>query len=100
MRPLYRAGQRDSCTVRSQPVVILYRKVKILNVYAYDYHWLGAYRTNALYSGHIFVRFNVLRMYRGCVYVNCVVFLLFGFKPLGKGVLLIYVFIMAIFGDG
>ena len=34
------------------------------------------------------------------VYVNCVVFLLFGFKPLGKGVLLMYVFIMAIFGDG
>ena len=33
-------------------------------------------------------------------YVNCVVVLLFGFKPLGKGVLLIYVFIMAIFGDG
>ena len=35
--------------------------------------------------------------------MNCVeeevVFLLFGFKPLGKGVLLIYVFIMAIFGD-
>ena len=30
--------------------------------------------------------------------MNCVVFLLFGFKPLGKGVLLIYVFIMAIFG--
>ena len=29
--------------------------------------------------------------------MNCVVFLLFGFKPLGKGVLLIYVFIMAIF---
>ena len=29
--------------------------------------------------------------------MNCVVFLLFGF---GKGVLLIYVFIMAIFGDG
>ena len=25
--------------------------------------------------------------------------LLFGFKPLGKGVLLIFVFIMAIFGD-
>ena len=24
------------------------------------YHWLGAYRTNALYSGHIFVRFNDL----------------------------------------
>ena len=34
------------------------------------------------------------------VYVNCVVFLLFGFKPLGKGVLIIYIFIMAIFGDG
>ena len=32
--------------------------------------------------------------------MNCVVFLLFGFKPLGKGVLLIYVFIMAIFEDG
>ena len=25
-----------------------------------QYHWLGAYRTNALYSGHIFVRFNEL----------------------------------------
>ena len=24
------------------------------------YHWLGAYRTNALYSGHTFVRFNDL----------------------------------------
>ena len=23
-------------------------------------HWLGAYRTNALYSGRIFVRFNDL----------------------------------------
>ena len=23
-------------------------------------HWLGVYRTNALYSGHIFVRFNDL----------------------------------------
>ena len=23
-------------------------------------HWLGAYRTNVLYSGHIFVRFNDL----------------------------------------
>ena len=33
--------------------------------------------------------------------MNCVVFLLFGFKPLGKGVLLnMYIFIMAIFGDG
>ena len=34
--------------------------------------------------------------------MNCVVFwaiLLFGFKPHGKGVLLIHVFIMAIFGD-
>ena len=29
--------------------------------------------------------------------MNCVVFLLFGLKPLGKGVLLINVFIMAIF---
>ena len=32
--------------------------------------------------------------------MNCVVFLLFGVKSLGKGVLLIYVFIMATFGDG
>ena len=24
------------------------------------YHWLGAYRTNAVYSGHIFVHFNDL----------------------------------------
>ena len=32
--------------------------------------------------------------------MNCVIFLLFGFKSLGKGVLLIYVFIMDIFGDG
>ena len=32
--------------------------------------------------------------------MNYVAFLLFGFKPLGKGVLPIYVFIMAIFGDG
>ena len=30
--------------------------------------------------------------------MNCVVFL--GYFKLGKGVLLIYVFIMAIFGDG
>ena len=32
--------------------------------------------------------------------MNSVVFLLFGFKLLGKGVLLIYVFVMAIFEDG
>ena len=32
--------------------------------------------------------------------MECAVFLLFEFKPLGKSVLLIYVFIMAIFGDG
>ena len=33
--------------------------------------------------------------------MTSVVFLLFGFKPLGKGILLIYLFfIMAIFGDG
>ena len=25
-----------------------------------QFHWLGAYRTNALYSGHIFVRLNDL----------------------------------------
>ena len=27
---------------------------------SYRYHWLGAYRTNALYSGHIFIPFNDL----------------------------------------
>ena len=32
------------------------KKVKIIALT----HWLGAYRTNALYSGHIFVRFNDL----------------------------------------
>ena len=32
--------------------------------------------------------------------MNCFVFLLFGFKPLGKDVLLIYVFIMANFEEG
>ena len=31
--------------------------------------------------------------------MNCVVFLLFGFKPLGKDVLPVYVFIMAIFEE-
>ena len=30
------------------------------NTLDYQPHWLGAYRTNALYSGHIFVRFNDL----------------------------------------
>ena len=30
------------------------------NLQIQHYHWLGAYRTNALYSGHIFVRFNDL----------------------------------------
>ena len=32
---------------------------EIIPVASYN-HWLGAYRTNALYSGHIFVRFNDL----------------------------------------
>ena len=32
--------------------------------------------------------------------MNCVVFLLFGLNPLGKGFLFIYVFMVAIFGDG
>ena len=31
-----------------------------LSLTLHCYHWLGAYRTNALYSGHIFVRFNDL----------------------------------------
>ena len=33
---------------------------KIINMILPLYHWLGEYRTNALYSGHIFVRFNDL----------------------------------------
>ena len=43
---------------------------------------------------------SVLMTLMMCLRELCVVFLLFGFKSLGKGVLLIYVFIMAIFGDG
>ena len=31
-----------------------------IKLYSDHFHWLGAYRTNALYSGHIFVRFNDL----------------------------------------
>ena len=42
---------------------------------------------------------SVLMTLRMCLRELCCL-LLFGFKPLGKGVLLIYVFIMAIFGDG
>ena len=42
---------------------------------------------------------SVLMTLRMCLRELCV-FLLFGFKPLGKGVLPVYVFIMAIFGDG
>ena len=34
-------------------------------------HWLGAYRTNALYSGHIFVRLMTLRM---CLRELCCIF--------------------------
>ena len=42
---------------------------------------------------------SVLMTLRMCLREMCF-FLLFGFKPHGKGVLLIYVFIMAIFEDG
>ena len=42
---------------------------------------------------------SVLMTLRMCLREFCCL-LLFGFKALGKGVLLIYVFIMAIFGDG
>ena len=45
---------------------------------------------------------SVLMTLRMCLRELCCLFgliLLFGFKPLGKGVLLIHVFIMAIFGD-
>ena len=41
----------------------------------------------------------VLMILRMCLRELCCLFTV-GFKPLGKGVLLIYVFIMAIFGDG
>ena len=40
---------------------------------------------------------SILMTLRMCL---CELCLLFGFKPLGKGVLLICVFIMAIFRDG
>ena len=41
--------------------MFLRNQIKVRNFFcAYPYHWLGAYRTNALYSGHIFVRFNEL----------------------------------------
>ena len=63
-------------------------------------HWLGAYRTYALYSGHIFVRFNDLEEVFTRIVLSFWDILLFGFKPIGKSVLLICVFIMAIFGDG
>ena len=46
---------------------------------------------------------SVLMTLRMCLRELCCLFgdiLLFGFKSLGKGVLLIYVFIMANFGDG
>ena len=42
---------------------------------------------------------SVLMTLRMCLRELCCV-LLFGVNPLGKGVLFIYVFIMAIFGDG
>ena len=42
---------------------------------------------------------SVLMSLRMCLRELCCL-LLFGFKPLGKGVLLICVFIMAIFRDG
>ena len=45
----------------------VFQRIIFINVYNYLVdnsliykHWLGAYRTNALYSGHIFVRFNDL----------------------------------------
>ena len=33
-------------------------------------HWLGAYRTNALYSGPIFVRFNDLEDVLTCIVLS------------------------------
>ena len=51
-------------------------------------HWLGAYRTNALYSRHIFVRFNdledvftliVLSFY--CLDLNHLVRVFYSFLP-------------------
>ena len=32
--------------------------VQFMDQFPIGYHWLGAYRTNALYSGHTFVRFD------------------------------------------
>ena len=41
-----------------------------------------------------------LRMFLCKIVLSFWDILLFGFKALGKGVLLIYIFIMAVFGDG
>ena len=71
-----------------------------MNACVNHYDLLGAYRTYALYSERIFVHFNDLEDVFTCIVLSFWDILLFGFKPLGKGVLLIYVFIMAIFGGG
>ena len=44
------------------PTALCYaaRQSVIMKGHSVYIHWLGAYRTNALYSGHIFVRFNDL----------------------------------------
>ena len=34
--------------------------VQFMDQFPIAYHWLGAYRTSALYSGHTFVIFNDL----------------------------------------
>ena len=73
-----------------------------LRVYMYRYMITGWERT-----GHMLcivdTSLSVLMTLRMCLRELCClfgIFLLFGFKSLGKGVLLTYVFIMAIFGDG
>ena len=55
-------------------------------------HWLGAYSTYGLYSEPIFVRFNDLEGVFAWIVLSFGDILLFGFKPLGKSVLLITVF--------
>ena len=69
-----------------------------------NYHWLGAYSTYMLCtvdkSLSVFMTWRIVYIILLSFRFLFVFFLLFGFKPLGKGILLIYVFMMAVFGNG
>ena len=59
-------------------------------------HWLGAYSTYALYC----YLEDVFAFPSWIVLAFVIIIFLFWFKPLRKGVSLIYSFIMAVFWDG